>query len=79
MKLYLKFGAEASSNPKQARLVAKYDNKNKTELIWAIVFKEPMSRMTWTNAQDKNTATSGLFRQIPLETNWSNFPETIEI
>lgn len=42
---YRKFGAEASSKPRQAKFVAKQDSKNKTELIWAIVFRDPMNRI----------------------------------
>ena len=42
--MYRKFGAEATSKPRHAKLVAAYDSRKNIEVIGAMAFNEPMSR-----------------------------------
>ena len=45
-KLYRKFGADASSSARQARLVAAYEKRKKMEVTGAMALSEPMRRTT---------------------------------
>lgn len=74
-KKYRKLGADVSSSPRQAKFVAKYESKNKTELIWAIVFNDPINNINCTRNQEKSTAAIGFPRQTPLQTNCSIEPK----
>lgn len=69
-----KFGAPVNSMPKQAKLVAMYESKKRTELICAIKFNDPISRMTSTSVQLIKTATIGLFLYVPRVTKSKIFP-----
>ena len=42
-KLYRKFGAEASSSARQARLVAAYEKRKKMDVTGAIALSEPIN------------------------------------
>jgi len=72
----LKLGADANSSPRQAMFVTRYVRRNSTELICAITFNEPTSKMTSTRSQESSTAARGLFRQVPSTTHCMSLPAT---
>jgi hypothetical protein len=59
IKSYRKFGAEANSRPRQAKFIAKYDRRNRTEFNWAITLREPMRRKSSTITKQTKTDTTG--------------------
>lgn len=71
---HLKFGADASSRPRQARFVARYESRNKTELIWAMVLSEPINMISSTSTHEVSTAAIGFPRQVPFTMNCSIEP-----
>lgn len=64
----LKFGADASSKPRHAKLVARYESRNRTEFIWAMVLSEPTNMISSTSTHDVTTAAIGFPRHVPLTT-----------
>lgn len=72
----LKLGAPVNSMPKQAKFVAKYDNINRTELIWAIVFKDPINSTHSTKIQLVTTAAMGFPFQVPRTIKFNAGPKT---
>jgi hypothetical protein len=71
---HLKFGADASSRPRQARFVARYESRNKTELIWAMVLSEPINMISSTSTHEVSTAATGFPRHVPFTMNCSIEP-----
>jgi hypothetical protein len=72
----LKFGADASSRPRHARFVARYESRNKTELICAMVLSEPINMISSTSTHEVSTAATGFPCHVPFTMNWSNKPAT---
>jgi hypothetical protein len=66
---HLKFGADASSRPRQARFVASYESRNKTELNWAMVLSEPINMISSTSTHEVSTAATGFPRHVPFTMN----------
>lgn len=72
----LKLGAPVNSMPRHARFVAKYDSMKRTELIWAIVLRDPINSINCTKNQLVKTATIGLPFHVPFVTNPRRDPKT---
>lgn len=64
-----------SSKPRQAKFMAQYDSKNRTEFSWAITLSDPISKNISTITKLTRTATTGLpDRVVPFAMNLSRDP-----